>query len=144
MKQHRRHFLKKLTATSAVAALSPMALEASSQEKSLLTRNFPKSATELKNIRIGLIGAGGMGVEDTQTALQHLYIELVAVCDLYKGRLDAAKNRWGSQLFVTQDYKELLKRKAEQKFLNQFAEQARNEHQQLVTSQNKKRHKLIK
>lgn len=36
------------------------------------------------------------------------------------------------------------KRKAEQKFLNQFAEQARNEHQQLVTSQNKKRHKLKK
>lgn len=111
MKQHRRHFLKKLTATSAVAALSPLALEASSQEKSWLTRNHLKPTLELKTIRIGLIGAGGMGVEDTQTALQHPNIELTAVCDLYKGRLDAAKARWGSQLFVTQDYKELLKRK---------------------------------
>jgi predicted dehydrogenase len=111
MKQHRRHFLKKLTATGAVAAFSPLALEASSREKSLLTRNLPMPTAELKTIRLGLIGAGIMGTEDTNSALRHANVKLVAVCDLYKGRLESAKQKWGSNLFVTQDYQEILKGK---------------------------------
>ncbi|HSC54338.1 MAG TPA: Gfo/Idh/MocA family oxidoreductase [Phnomibacter sp.] len=61
-------------------------------------------------IRMGLIGAGGMGSEDMNTALQHAGVTITAVCDLYKGRIDAAKQRWGQHLFATNDYNELLKR----------------------------------
>src|SRR5574343_1027434 len=61
-------------------------------------------------IRMGLIGAGGMGTEDMKSALLHANVTITAVCDLYKGRIDAAKQRWGQQLFATNDYKELLKR----------------------------------
>jgi predicted dehydrogenase len=61
-------------------------------------------------VRIGLIGAGGMGTEDTKTALLHAGVSITAVCDLYTGRIEAAQKRWGGNLFATNDYKELLKR----------------------------------
>jgi predicted dehydrogenase len=52
-----------------------------------------------------------MGTEDTNSALTHSNVELVAVCDLYEGRLESAKQKWGNHLFVTKDHKEILKRK---------------------------------
>jgi predicted dehydrogenase len=51
-----------------------------------------------------------MGSEDMKTALLHPETSITSVCDLYQGRIDAAKNRWGKDLFVTNDYKQLLKR----------------------------------
>jgi predicted dehydrogenase len=110
MKQQRRNFLKKLGATGAVAALSPLAFSQESTAKQFLEREALQSPQNESTIRLALIGAGIMGVEDTNTALRHSNVELVAVCDLYKGRLDAAKQRWGNHLFVTQDHQELLKR----------------------------------
>ena len=41
--------------------------------------------------RIGLIGAGGMGFGDTETALRVPGVELVAAADLYDGRLTHVK-----------------------------------------------------
>ncbi|MFD2200352.1 Gfo/Idh/MocA family oxidoreductase [Shivajiella indica] len=110
MKQQRRNFLKKLGATGAVAALSPLAFSQESTAKQFLEREGLISSQNESAIRLALIGAGIMGIEDTNTALKHSNVELVAVCDLYKGRLDAAKQRWGNHLFVTQDHHELLKR----------------------------------
>ena len=37
-------------------------------------------------------------------------VKLVAVCDLYDGRLAAAKKRWGNDIFTTRDYREILER----------------------------------
>ncbi|PSK98716.1 Gfo/Idh/MocA family oxidoreductase [Cecembia rubra] len=111
MKQQRRNFLKKLGATGAVAALSPFALSGEAKANNILERDPLFSSTNNSTIKLALIGAGIMGIEDTNTALRHANVELVAVCDLYKGRLDAAKQRWGNHLFVTQDHTELLKRK---------------------------------
>lgn len=110
MKQQRRNFLKKLGATGAVAALSPLAFSQESTARQFLEREGFQSSQNDSTIRLALIGAGIMGTEDTNTALRHSNVELVAVCDLYKGRLDAAKQRWGNHLFVTQDHHELLKR----------------------------------
>ena len=61
-------------------------------------------------VNLALIGAGGMGVNDTQTALLIDGVELVAVCDLYDGRLADAKERWGADLLTTRDYREVLGR----------------------------------
>ncbi|RPA67252.1 twin-arginine translocation signal domain-containing protein [Cyclobacteriaceae bacterium YHN15] len=110
MKQQRRNFLKKLGATGAVAALSPLAFSQESIARQFLEREGYLSSQNDSTIRLALIGAGIMGTEDTNTALRHSNVELVAVCDLYNGRLDAAKQRWGNHLFVTQDHHELLKR----------------------------------
>ena len=65
------------------------------------------------NDRIGIatIGFGGMGSGDTRYALSIPGVELAAVCDIYDGRLTRAKELYGSQVFTTRDYREILARK---------------------------------
>jgi predicted dehydrogenase len=89
----RRHFLQ----TSSAATL---AVSAAAQTKSPNDR-----------IRFATIGLGGMGSADTRSALAVGGTELVAVADVYQGRLDRAKEVWGSQVATTRDYREILDRK---------------------------------
>jgi predicted dehydrogenase len=63
------------------------------------------------HIRIATIGFGGMGSGDTHFALSVPGVELAAVCDIYDGRRERAKELYGSQLFTTRDYREVLARK---------------------------------
>jgi len=63
------------------------------------------------HIQIALIGAGGQGQTDTKVALQVPGVKLVAVADCYNGRLDHSKELWGSDIFTTRDYSEILARK---------------------------------
>lgn len=106
----RRKFIKSLTATTAaVAAGSP--LFAATPNKKIVEIAGRKSISLNDNINIALIGAGGMGIQDTITALMVSGIKLVAVCDLYDGRLKDAKAKWGSDIFTTRSYKEILARK---------------------------------
>lgn len=62
-------------------------------------------------LQIALIGSGGMGVADGTTALTVPGIRMVAVCDLYDGRLAEAKKRWGTDIAVTKDFNEIINRK---------------------------------
>jgi predicted dehydrogenase len=62
-------------------------------------------------LQIALIGSGGMGVADATTALSVPGIKLLAVCDLYDGRLEEAKKRWGADISVTKDFNKVLDRK---------------------------------
>lgn len=62
-------------------------------------------------IQYALIGAGGMGSGDTRTALSLPDSALVAVADIYDGRLERAKEVWGKSIFTTRDYREVLARK---------------------------------
>jgi len=59
-------------------------------------------------IRIALIGAGGMGSGDVASSLSTGESELVAVADIYDGRLTRAKEIWGSHIQTTRDYREIL------------------------------------
>lgn len=106
----RRRFLKNLaTSTAAVAVGSnSFASENNSGFIETLRRKTPGANDK---INIALIGSGGMGVQDTITALQVPGIKLVAACDLYDGRLKDAKAKWGADLFTTRSYKEILNRK---------------------------------
>lgn len=106
---NRRKFIKKI----GVAGAALMAGQSVLAEGIPSVTHFLKRSNEFsadQPIRMGLIGAGGMGTSDMTTALQHPNIQITAVCDLYKGRLEAANNRWGGKLFMTNDYMELLKR----------------------------------
>jgi predicted dehydrogenase len=79
---------------------------------SLLAQTDAAATPRSKNdaIQIALIGAGGQGMEDTRFALRVPGVRLVAVADIYTGRLTRSKELWGSDLFVTRDYREILGR----------------------------------
>ncbi|MCC6263059.1 MAG: Gfo/Idh/MocA family oxidoreductase [Bryobacterales bacterium] len=61
-------------------------------------------------VQIATIGIGGMGFGDTRNALKDPGVELVAVCDLYTGRLERAKELFGDGIATTRDYREILAR----------------------------------
>ena len=96
----RRHFLQATT----VAGLAASGLAAQNQDQD------QKKISPNDRIRVALIGAGGMGTADSESSQQVPGVELVAVSDIYNGRLIRAKERWGSQLFTTRDYREVLAR----------------------------------
>ena len=111
-KATRRSFLKKAALGSAALTSAPMVFGASYKEKLLLTRNYYSTViTSNDKINLALIGSGIQGIYDTLSALKVDGVTLVAVCDLYTGRLDRAKELWGDALFTTRDYRELLNRK---------------------------------
>ena len=101
----RRNFLQKVTGTAAAMSLGT---ELFSSETRILQSNIKISSTD--KIRIALIGAGIIGNYDADAALKVPGIELVAVCDLYTGRLEYAKEKWGTSIFTTRDYREILAR----------------------------------
>jgi Predicted dehydrogenases and related proteins len=111
-KEHaRRSFLKKLVLSSGALAASRYLSASSTETRKIigLTRNQTFAAND--NVNVALIGAGSMGVNDMNTALMVPGVKIVAVCDLYTGRLESAKKRWGNDLFITKSYKEVLNRK---------------------------------
>ncbi|HXI90987.1 MAG TPA: Gfo/Idh/MocA family oxidoreductase, partial [Blastocatellia bacterium] len=99
----RRDFIKLTTAATVAAATSTTILAADEARQ-------PVRVSPSDKIRLGLIGAGGQGMGDTREALKIPGVELVAVADLYDGRLTRAKEIWGNQLFTTRDYREVLAR----------------------------------
>jgi predicted dehydrogenase len=109
MTNHRRKFLKQVGGSLALAGLGTV-LEGNAYADSFqLTSEIKPSAND--RIRIGLIGAGIIGHYDTDTALKVAGVELAGVCDLYTGRLEYAKEKWGMGMYTTRDYRELLERK---------------------------------
>jgi predicted dehydrogenase len=107
----RRNFIQKISAGALGAVVVPEILKAEHNrvQNELLQRNRPFGPND--NIQIALIGAGGMGIADANTAITTPGVKLVAACDLYDGRIDAAKNKYGKDIFTTRDFRELLLRK---------------------------------
>ncbi len=91
----RRHFLK----AGGVAGLGLPAM----------AQTAGKSAND--RVQFATIGVGGMGTGDTETAIATPGTKLVAVCDVYDGRLTRAREVWGKDIAVTRDYREILDRK---------------------------------
>lgn len=106
----RRAFIQKLSKTVAASALIPGIANAAEN----YTQSEPLSRKYLSpndNLQIALVGAGGMGNGDAQTATSIPGVKLVAACDLYDGRLESAKKKYGNDIFTTRDYREVIARK---------------------------------
>ncbi|MGD2121932.1 MAG: Gfo/Idh/MocA family oxidoreductase, partial [Gemmatimonadota bacterium] len=94
-------------ATAALATgATPHFLPASDKFRHLLPAKAHSGPND--QVQLAVIGAGGMGMADVDTALEVPGVRLVAACDLYEGRLEAARERHGSDLVVTRDYREVL------------------------------------
>lgn len=109
MKNSRRKFLTTLGGSVAALTIPAQAGTVDNVIRKQLVSSTVISSND--KIRIGLIGCGIIGHYDTDTALRVAGVELAAVCDLYTGRLERAKEKWGNQLFITKDYRELLAKK---------------------------------
>ena len=90
--ESRRSFVTKLAAGSLVAAGHPVIHDgARHQELRRATSRVKRSPNDL--IQFALIGAGGMGKIDANTAISTKRAKLMAACDLYDGRLTNAQAR---------------------------------------------------
>jgi predicted dehydrogenase len=106
----RRKFLQQLGGTAlALTAGTLSGLAAEEREQRIL--HWEKKISANDNINIAAIGLGIMGHNNLNTALKIPGVKLVAVCDLYDGRLTRAKELWGNDLFTTRDYRQILDRK---------------------------------
>ncbi len=110
MTPSRRTFIKSLTTASALAATGGIQTVVGGQAPAYIP-NLKKISPNDK-IRIATIGMGIQGNYDTQAALRNPDVELVAVADLYDGRLAHAKTAYGKDkyLFATRDFREVLAR----------------------------------
>lgn len=103
MSATRRTFLKQaslLTATSLSPGLHLLA-RAEEPERRLGPND---------QIQIALIGAGIRGQQDCASALEVPNTRLVAVADCYDGRLKHAREKWGENVVITRDYREIFSR----------------------------------
>ena len=102
MHRTRREFLKVAAAGGAAASTTTVLLGQAP------ATGGPVSPGD--RLQIALIGAGGQGMGDTRVALRVPGVELVAVADVYDGRLARAKEVWGPNLFTSRDHREVLAR----------------------------------
>src|SRR5687768_8945712 len=103
----RRDFLKLAAATALVtAARRPAAAQAPDEP----TAGCGKPSATDKRVGLATIGIGGQGTSDTRAALKVPGVELVAVADVYDGRLQRAREVFCDGLATTRDYREVLAR----------------------------------
>ena len=107
----RRNFLKQITGTSLALGVGSLSSFASGEVIEERIIRYQKSEAANDQINIAVIGMGIMGNNNARTALKVPGVQLVAVCDLYAGRLERAKEVYGKDLFVTNDYRKILDRK---------------------------------
>ncbi len=106
----RRKFLQQIGATSLLMPLSSIKMFGEEEiEKRVIA--YERETTVNDNINIACIGMGIMGFGDTHTAIKVPGVKLVAVCDLYDGRLERAKEVFGKDIFTTKDFHQILDRK---------------------------------
>ena len=106
----RRHFIQQMSGT-ALALAAANSVPAFANQWQNRVDGYSRRYSPNDKIRIATIGMGIMGFNDTNTALKVPGTELVAVADLYTGRLARAKEKYGNNIQVTADYREILNRK---------------------------------
>ncbi len=110
-KTSRRKFLQNLGGTAVLLSAAPFTGLASSKEMEEHIAAYNRDFSPNDKIRIAGIGMGIMGNSDIDDAIKVPGVELVAACDLYSGRLDRVKEKYGKDIFTTKDYREILNRK---------------------------------
>lgn len=105
----RRSFVGTLTAGALAAGATPAVLSGAErrQVRRLAARRYRSPNDQ---VQIAVVGAGGMGMADVDTALRVPGVKLVAAADCYDGRLERARELHGDDVMTTRDYREILTR----------------------------------
>lgn len=112
IKKTRRDFIKKASIGALIIGGSGTKNLSNQKSNEILQApDLKESYGPNDKIRLGIIGCGIQGFSNARAAIQVPGIELVAACDLYKGRLVRMKEVFGDHLFVTANFNELLGRK---------------------------------
>jgi predicted dehydrogenase len=107
----RRNFLKHITASTIALGAGSLTSFAAQETMEARILQYQKKFAANDKINLAVIGLGIMGNSNTRTALKIPGVQLVAACDLYSGRLERAKEVYGKDIFVTNDYRKILDRK---------------------------------
>ena len=107
MKKSSRKFVKKMFLGEAAAGI-PISILNARKEEYIALQNRKYGPND--KIRVGSIGMGIQGFSNCRSILKVPGVELIAVCDLYNGRLESSKEVFGNHLFTTKNYKEILDR----------------------------------
>jgi predicted dehydrogenase len=107
----RRKFIRQLGSSSLLLAAGTLKTLAADEKNEERIIAYTKRIGPNDKIRVACIGMGIMGNADSDSALKVPGVELVAVSDLYTGRLERAKEKYGKNIYTTRDYRELLQRK---------------------------------
>src|ERR1700710_808433 len=78
------------------------------QSSALAAAAAPRAIGANDKIQIGCIGTGARGQELMQALQANKGLEIVGVCDAYKGRVERAVQRTGGRAKVYSEYHELL------------------------------------
>lgn len=106
----RRKFLQQIGALSVVTAAGPLTSLAAKEKAEERILHYSKRISPQDKVRLAVIGFGIQGHGDFATALKVPGVEAAAVCDLYSGRLENAKELYGNDIFTTKNYHEILDR----------------------------------
>lgn len=107
----RRRFLRNIAATSLATGALPLTSLAAREKAEERILRYERKISANEKIRLGVIGYGVQGHFDLDTALKVPGVELAGICDLYTGRLENAKEKFGNDLYTTRNYKDLLEKK---------------------------------
>lgn len=107
----RRKFLRQIGSTGLLLAATPLSDLVAREKAEERTARYDKKFMANDKIKLAVIGFGIQGHNDLRTALKVPGVELAAVCDLYKGRLENAKEMYGDNIFTTRDYRKVLARR---------------------------------
>jgi predicted dehydrogenase len=107
----RRKFLKHVAATTLALGVGPLSSLAGNEELETQVLQYNRKFSSNDMVNIAVIGMGIMGNHNAVSSLQVPGVKLIAACDLYSGRRERAKELYGKDIFVTNDYRKILQRK---------------------------------
>ncbi len=110
-KSTRRSFIKKTLGTALIGSTvsSAFSSEKSSDVQTLVPPKREYAAND--QVNVAMIGMGIMGFNNALHTVKVPGVKIVGACDLYKGRLEHAREVYGQDLFITGNYQEILDRK---------------------------------
>ena len=105
MSSNRRKFLKNISGAAAILSVGSLKSLAAHEQEERRILTWEKKYCPNEKVGLAGIGMGIQGYNDLNSVLKVPGTEVVACCDLYTGRLEHAKELYGSHISPLNDMK---------------------------------------